>query len=210
VTKCAVNRVKYEFQKIFRMHLKIIFVSLAMLFYSKFTFSELQPNWTQNVKGIYRPIDIEVAASILDNAKLEHGIYLFKVHCALDSCSLERLSLNECVKDKEGKSSFKPSVYTWVSWAGFLEATLSNNVLELVVFQGTHHQLPAKMILNLDFSNARLVQLKSFKATGFIDFRKWPDTDTRIEYVSLQGDQFKQLDCPIFLPGISVNEPARP
>jgi uncharacterized protein YjbI with pentapeptide repeats len=196
-----------NFRKIFRIHLKIIFVSLVVLFYSKFTFAELQPNKTQNVKGINRPIDIEVAASIYDNAQLEHGIYLFKVHCALDSCSLERLSLNECVHDKEGKSSFKPSVYTWASWAGFLEASFSNNVLELVVFQGTHHQLPAKMILNLDFSNTHSVQLKSFNATGFIDFRKWPDTDTRIEYVPLQGDPFKQLDCPVFLPGISLTNP---
>lgn len=185
----------------FRMPFTAVLVTLALC-YSGLTFAKSHANSKKRVKGINRPIQIEVAASIIDDTKLERGIYLFKIHCALGSCSLERLSLNECVKDKDDKLSFKPSTYTWSSWAGFLDASFSDNVLELTVFQGTHHQLPAKIILKLDFLDTHYVQLKSFKATGFIDFNKWPNTNTRIEYVPLQGDQFKQLDCPVFLPGI--------
>jgi len=191
--------------QMFKISLAIIFVNLAVLSYSGLALAKLQPNSKTSIKGINTPIQIQIATSILDDNKLERGIYLFNIHCALDSCSLERISLNECAKDKEGKSSFSPSVYTWTSWAGFLEATLSGNILELVVFQGTHHQSPARMILNLDFSDAHSIQLKSFKATGFIDFRKWPEKDLRIEYTPLRGNQFKQLDCPVFLPGITLN-----
>lgn len=179
----------------------ILFSGFSTLLSTCVAVAELQPK-KMSVQGISSPIQIAIATSVLGDTKFEHGIYLFKIHCALDSCSLERLSLNECTADKEGKSSFKPSVYTWSSEAGFLEATLVDNVLELIVFQGTHHQLPAKMNLSLDFSTPRSVQLKSLKATGFIDFNKWPDTETRIEYIPLVGEQYKQLDCPVLLPGI--------
>lgn len=167
-----------------------------------FAFAESNPNTEKRVRGILRPIQIVIAASNKDDDKLERGMYLFKIHCALDSCSVERISLNECVSDKNGTLSFVPAVYTWVSWAGFLEANLNNNALELTIFQGTHHQLPAKIELELDFSNTQSVQVKSFKATGFIDLKKWPDTENRIEYVPLIGNQTKQLSCPVFLPGI--------
>ena len=153
--------------------------------------------------GIRVPIKIEIATSLSGDESLKQGIFLFKVHCALGHCFLERLSLNECLQDKKGKFSFTPKLYSWTSQAGFLEANLSGNVLELDIFQAAHRQLPAKMILTFYSTNPPHTKLKSFKAIGFIDFLKWPDTDTRIEYIPLHGDQLKELDCPIFLPGIN-------
>lgn len=179
------------------------FLCIAIICNTGLAFAKSNQNSENRVRGILRPIQIVIAASNKDDDKLERGIYLFKIHCALDSCSVERISLNECVNDKNGSLSFTPAVYTWASWAGFLDADLNGNVLDLIIFQGTHRQLPAKMELELDFSNAQSVQLKSFKATGFIDFKKWPDTDNRIEYVPLKADQAKQLNCPVFLPGIT-------
>lgn len=179
------------------MKLIVLAATIALSLYTGPSFAKSQ------LKNIHLPIRIEVGTSVRDDAKLEHGIYLFNINCvALDSCSLQRISLNECVQDKKGISSFTPKVYEWASWAGFLEANLSGNVLELMVFQGTHHQLPAKVVLTFDSLDPSFAQLKSFKASGFVDFRVWPEIDTRIEYVPLQSDRLKQLDCPVFLPGI--------
>ncbi|WP_150050491.1 hypothetical protein [Methylomonas rhizoryzae] len=178
-------------------------LSVVIICNISFAFAESNSKSKKRVRGIHKPIQLVIAASNKDDDNLERGIYFFKIHCALESCSVERISLNECANDKNGNLSFTPAVYTWASWAGFLEADLNGNVLDLTIFQGTHRQLPAKMELELDFSNAQAVQLKSFKATGFIDFKKWPDTDNWIEYVPLKGDQTKQLNCPVFLPGIS-------
>ena len=179
----------------------LLLVSITALLYMGIAFAELQRT-KMTVNGIHSPIQVEVATSRLDDVKLEHGIYIFKIYCALDTCSVERMSLNECVQDKNGKLSFTPKTYSWTSQAGFLEASLSGNILEVIVFQATHHQLPAKILLTFDSITSVAPQLKSFKASGFIDSRLWPDTNSRFEYVPIEGDQWKQLDCPVFLPGI--------
>jgi hypothetical protein len=154
------------------------------------------------INGIRGPIHVEIAASIKGDVKLERGIYLFKIYCALESCNIERISINECIQIKNGTSSFRPRVDIWSSWAGFLEANLSGNVLELTVFQGTHHQLPAKVLLTFDRFDQGFMRLISFKASGFINLGAWPDIENRIEYAPLYGDQLKKLDCPVFLPGL--------
>lgn len=179
-------------------YISIVLLFVAILCNIKFAFAEDN----SKVRGIERPISLTIAASNKDDDKLDHGIYIFRIHCASDSCSLERISMNECVNDKNGSLSFTPTVDSWVSWAGSLEANLNDNVLELDVFERTPHLSPAKMKLELDFSNAQSVQIKSFKATGFFNSKKWPGTD-KVEYVPLTGDQTKQLNCPVFLPGIT-------
>jgi hypothetical protein len=50
--------------------------------------------------------------------------------------------------------------------------------------------------------------LKTFEATGFIDTNQslesfYANFDKRIEYVPVKGKILKNLDCPIFLPGIN-------
>lgn len=180
----------------------LLFMGIAMLPYTGLSLAKSRPKQF-NVNGVPFRVDLEVAASVRGDVKLEHGVYLFRVNCSTESCSLERISLNECVQDKIGRSSFTPKVDYWASWAGFLEANqLSDNVLELVIFQGTHHQLPAKMILTFVPGTPPFKQLKSFETSGFIDFRLFPDIDAHIDYVPLYGNQWKQLDCPVFLPGI--------
>ena len=180
----------------------LLLMGIAMLSYTELSLAKYRPKQF-TVNGVPFRVDLEVAASVRDDVKLEHGIYLFRINCAAESCSLERISLNECLKDKKGMSSFTPKVDDWSSWAGFLEANqLSDNVLELVIFQGTHHQLPAKMILTFIPDTPPFKQLKSFETSGFIDLRLFPDIDAHIDYVPLYGNQWKQLDCPVFLPGI--------
>lgn len=155
-------------------------------------------------EGIHPPIRIEVATTVRGDVKLEHGIFLFKIYCALDNCSLERISLNECVQDKKGISSFTPKTDYWNSWSKTLESSFSGNVLELLLFHTVNHNFPPPAKVTLTFAPplSPPFQLNYFKAREFIDVRAWPDTDTRIEYAPLQSDQLKQLDCPVFLPGI--------
>jgi hypothetical protein len=172
----------------------------VILAYSSLSYAKLPPK--KAVNGVYSPIQIEVAATVRSNSKFDGGIYLFKVHCALDRCSVERLSLNECTQNSKGQFSFIPKTYLWASWAGFLEANLTGNVLELVIFQGTHRQLPANITITFATQGSPFTQVKAFKATGFIDFAVWPEKDNRIEYIPIEGDQLKQLTCPVFLPGI--------
>lgn len=154
------------------------------------------------MKGAFAPIHVEVATTIRDGAKYENGIYLFKIDCALENCAVERISLNECVRNSGGQLSFSTKTYSWASWAGFLDFKLSSNKLELMVFQGTHRQLPAHVTLTFSAKPSPFTQLQSFKATGFIDFALWPEKNNLIEYIPIEGDQFKDLSCPVFLPGI--------
>lgn len=169
-------------------------------------FATPKTNAENHVRGIQRPILLTIAASSKNDDNFERGVFLFKIHCVLESCSLERISFNECVEDKNGSPSFTPRVDTWASWAGFLEADLKGNFLGLTIFQATHHTFPAKVELELDFSNAKFVQAKSFKATGFLDSNKWPETGGVIEYVPVVGNQTRKLNCPVFLPGIKSNK----
>lgn len=168
--------------------------------YASLAYAKLQPSKT--VKREFAPIHVEVATTIRGNSKYEHGIYLFKIDCALESCAVERISLNECARNSGGQLSFATKTYSWASWAGFLDFKLSDNKLELMVFQGTHHQLPAHIILTFSAKLPPFTELKSFKATGFIDFAVWPEKNNLLEYIPTEGDQFKDLSCPVFLPGI--------
>ena len=178
----------------------IICCYAIMLTYSSLSSAKLQP--PKPVNDVSLPIHVEVAATIRDFKKYGHGIYLFKIDCALDSCSVERISLNECVRNANGQVSFKTKTYSWASWAGFLEVKITGNKLELMVFQGTHHQLPANITLTFSSLSPPFTQVKSFKATGFIDIAVWPEKTNFIDYIPIEGDQFKELDCPVFLPGI--------
>ncbi|WP_367025617.1 hypothetical protein ABZN20_13910 [Methylococcus sp. ANG] len=178
----------------------LFFFWSGMLLFQEYAFAK---RTDESVQNISIPIIIEVAATVSGALDSKHGVYLFKIHCALGACSLERISLNECMPNKEGKLYFVPKTYIWTSQAGFLKAELSKNVLELTVFQATHHQLPARVVVVFDVSDPPFTKLKSFEAGGFIDFMKWPDTDMRIQYTALPHDQLRQLDCPIFLPGIN-------
>jgi hypothetical protein len=140
------------------------------------------------INGVHSPIDIKIAAIALGDGKSDQGVYIFNINCALDSCILRRISLNECGQNEQGQLGFTPKTYEWASWAGFLEGNLTGNTLELVVFQGTHHQLPAYVSLSFDTQNPPFTGLQAFKATGFIDFMIWPITDKRIEYIPLAED----------------------
>jgi len=181
----------------------LLIISINLLSSTTLSLAKQQPK-KMTVSGIRVPLQVEVAASVKGDVKLERGIYLFKIYCALESCSVERISLNECVQDKKGISSFTPKMDYWNSWSKTLEANLSGNVLELLLFHTVNHNFPppAKLTLNFDPPLNQPFKLISFKASGFIDVRAWPDTDARIEYASLYDDQLKQLDCPVFLPGI--------
>ncbi len=177
---------------------------LAKSIQGKEKFPDKKNAKTFNVNGVPFFIDLKFSASVRGDDTLKCGVYLFKLKCAADApCDLERISLNECVTDKEGITSFSPKVDQWNTWSKFLDVKqLSNNQLELVAYQAFERLLPAKIILSFNTEKPYFKILKSFEASDFIDGLLWPNISTRIEYVPIQGDQMKQLDCPVFLPGI--------
>lgn len=181
----------------------MIFMFISIVPCVRFAIAGSISNNKNPVTGIQAPIEIVIAAKNKNDYKFDRGVYLFKIHCALGSCSVERISLDECVNDKIGSLSFTPEIDKWTSWAGFLEANLRDDVLELTIFQRTHRTSIAKIELKLSFLDSKSVQVKSFKATGFENTKHGPSSENLIEYIPLVGDQVKQLSCPVFLPGIS-------
>jgi hypothetical protein len=157
------------------------------------------------VIGIATPIIIEVSArayTVEGKTKKEIGVDLFRIHCLRDGCSVKRLSLNRCNVRNSGQPSFKPMIDEWATMSGFVQAKLSNNVLQIDIFQASHHQLPAKITLSFDGMDKTFGKPISFEAVGFIDLTRLPDVIAGIEYQALKHDELKPLDCPVFLPGI--------
>jgi hypothetical protein len=161
---------------------------------------------TLAVNGVPYYVDSEIAVGALGDELLAHGIYLFHLRCSSDLyCSLDRILLNECVRTKNGDVNFIPRVDNWsTSPGGRLDVKqVPNNELALIVYQAFGNQLPAKISLTFDTKGPAFRRLIGFKRTGFIDGRLRPDITTRVEYMPVQGDRKKTLDCPVFLHGLN-------
>jgi len=180
----------------------LLIFSLSLILCSTPSRSDTQ----DRVTGVTFPFEFEVATSKFNSVKIEQGIELFKIQCAPEMCSLTRILLNNCIQNAKGQVFSKPGGGTITTQSSFLEAKLLGNKLELVLYQATHHSFPAKIIAT--FEDLSLSKLKSFTATDFIDSSLgakyfYEHLDARVEYIPFQGNQFKKLDCPVFLPGIN-------
>jgi hypothetical protein len=193
-------------------------IVFAVLYLAIATISDAQPNLTTShgaknqgkatlaVKGVPYYIDTEIAAGIDGDESLARGIYTFHFKCASDlTCQLDVVALNECdKKDKSEESHFSPRGFSWNTSSGILEVKqLSDSQVELTVYQASWKKLPAKILLTYDTKSIPFRQLKEFKGTGFIDRRSWPDLSKRVDYVPVQSDRTKKLDCPVFLHGMN-------
>lgn len=157
------------------------------------------------VHGVQSRVDVKVASSLRGDKKLEKEIYFYDISCTPMSCVLKWLELNGCAKNEAGLIGFSPRYTMWTSFSNTLEVKqLSDTVIEIVVFQAVGHKSPAKITLNFFDESAPpyLKRLKSFDAIGFVDAKKFLSDSPVIDQVAISGDRLKQLDCPLFLPGI--------
>jgi hypothetical protein len=168
--------------------------------------TKVQGKTTLAVKGVPYYIDTEIATGMQGDDSLALGIYNFHLKCASDlTCQLDLIALNECDKTKNEEAHFSPSGFSWDTSSGLLEVKqLSDSQVELVVYQASWKKLPAKILLTYDAKAIPFRLLTDFKGTGFVHRRFWPDITKRVEYVPVQFDRTKQLDCPVFLRGLKT------
>lgn len=160
---------------------------------------------TLNVNGVPYSIDVEIAAGAAGDDTLAKGAYVFRFKCSADLfCSLERITLNECESGVSNEPAFSARTDSWVTSSGLLAVKqLSNSEIEMTVYQAFGNQLPAKVTIGFASEGVPFKKLTSFKTAGFIDLRLWPNTKTGIEYVPLQRDRRKILNCPVLLRGLN-------
>ena len=148
--------------------------------------------------------DLEFAASIAGDDNFERGIYIFNLKCAVGSWSLNRLSLNKCDEGKDGISSFTPKVDEWGYSKYQVESKqIADNKFEISVFQTDDRQFPAKIILTFEPDSKSFKKLDSLIISGFTDVTLLPNKKTAIDYNALVNERYKQLDCPMLLPGLN-------
>lgn len=160
---------------------------------------------TLQVNGVSYSLEVEIAAGAAGDEALAHGVYLFRLKCSADLvCSFQRLTLNECTAAKDGTSTFTPRADLWTTSTGQLSVRqIGRNDVELTVYQAFGKKLPAKVLLTFASGPMHPFQeLANLKTTGFIDLRAWPDINRTIDYIAVQKDQTKALDCPISLRGL--------
>jgi hypothetical protein len=184
----------------------VILRFFAVLILCSFSIMTIAKPKNEFVKGITSPIIFKVAAyaSVLDGqTKNDIGVDLFNINCYSDTCYVTRLSLNHCEDGLNKNPNFRARVDEWASTGGSVHAKLTNKTLELTVFQASSHQLPAKILVTFDDSDKFFEKPKSIKLNGFIDFLRYPNVDIFIEYEIVKVDELKQLNCPVFLPGLN-------
>lgn len=151
-----------------------------------------------------RPLVLEIAAkSVALEKSADNGIDYFKLHCGLGACSLEKISLNYCERLRSGEIGFVPVTQTWSTWAGSLMVLhVSDNEIDILVYQGSGKQLPAKLVFNYTNKYGRDV-VTGFFAESFIDPRIFPGLLNKVSYQPLEGSQqLISLHCPVVLPGV--------
>jgi len=160
---------------------------------------------TLNVNGVPYSVDTEIAAGASGDDALTNGVYIFRLKCSADLfCSFERITLNECTPGTGSEPTFSARVDSWVTSSGHLAVKqLSNNEIELTVYQAFGNQLPAKVTLTYASEGVPFKKLTNLKTTGFVDLRFWPNTKVGIEYVPAKSDREKKFDCPILLHGLN-------
>lgn len=158
-----------------------------------------------SLHGVPFGIDVSVAASLRGDKDLSHGIYLYRINCRDIFCSVDLTVINECYKNKKGMTGFSPKHFQWADFNNNLEVSrLSDTVIEITIFQAAGKKLPAKIVLGVfdEKEPPYFKRIKSFSVSGFVDLKAFPSKLSFLDQEAIIGDQLKQLDCPVFLPGI--------
>jgi hypothetical protein len=156
------------------------------------------------VSGKFFIWNLQFAAGAADDESLSRGVYLFQVWGDQRFLELQRITLNECSKPGNEEARFVPRVDSWNTNAPLkLDARkISDTELEMTVYQAFGHGLPAKMTLTFDTQGPPFGKLVGIKTSGFIDYRYFPAQLKPIEFVSIETDRLKTLNCPVFLHGL--------
>jgi len=158
-----------------------------------------------SLRGVPFGIDASVAASLRGDKDLSHGIYLYRINCRDAFCSVTLSIMNECHQNNKGAVVFSPKYFQWSDVDNNLSVRrFSDTGLEISVFQAPGKKLPAKITLNFsdDSSVSYYKKLQSLSVSGLIDSKVFPSRLSFLDQEAINGDQLKQMDCPIFLPGI--------
>ena len=149
-------------------------------------------------------LKLEFAAGAADDESLSRGVYLFRVWGNQLFLELQRITLNECSTPGNGEARFVPRVDTWEtnSPLGLEAAKVSDTELEITVYQAFGHGLPAKMNLTFDAQGPPFSKLVRIKTSGFIEPRYFPAQLKPIEFVPIETDRMKTLNCPVLLHGL--------
>ncbi|MDD1610941.1 MAG: hypothetical protein LUO95_10225 [Methylococcaceae bacterium] len=130
-------------------------------------------------------VSFEVATrQLINNVDIYKGIHIFNLQCVMDWCELTQTSL-ECEPVESSEKGFTPQIITSSTRAGFLEiSAMSEGMLEVTVFQGTHHQLPAKIRFEYIPELKKYetsTRVTGFKADGFINLKLFPNSIKTVE-----------------------------
>lgn len=146
-------------------------------------------------------IDVSIATSELGDKDLVRGIYIYHLKCA-GSCELNRITLNQCSAPENAESGFVPRVDYWSSARWIKAKQTASNRVELTIYQAFEHGLPAKMTWIFNSSGRPFTTLQELRTSGFIDYREFPKKIVPIEFVPVQADRLKTMDCPARLIGL--------
>jgi hypothetical protein len=152
--------------------------------------------------------NLQFAAAAAGDKDLSHGIYLFRVWGGDDFLELQRITLNECSNAVGQQPSFSPYVDVWstTSPRKLKAVKTSANQIELSLYQASDQGLPATMTLTFDPNSRPFTKLTELKTHGFVSVPDFPREITYIDYVPVETDRLKSLDCPVYLRGLSPNE----
>jgi hypothetical protein len=147
---------------------------------------------------------LEFAAGAADDASLSRGVYLFQVWGDQLFLELQRITLNECSTPGNGEARFVPRANIWATNLplGLEAVKVSDTELAITVYQAFGHGLPAKMNLTFDAQGTPFSKLVRIKTSGFIEPRYFPAQLKPIEFVPIEADRLKTLDCPVQLRGL--------
>lgn len=148
--------------------------------------------------------NLQFAAAAADDKDLSKGIYLFQVWGGDTFIELQRITLNECSNAKDQQLSFFPRVDVWstTSPRRLKAVRVSANQVKLSLYQASDQGLPATMTLTFDPNSRPFTKLTELATHGFINLKYFPQEIRYIEYVPVETDQLKALDCPVYLHGL--------
>ncbi len=152
-------------------------------------------------------VSFEVATRrLIDNIDANKGVHIFRLNCAMDWCELTQISL-ECEPLGNSEKGFTPRITNSSTLSGFLEiSAMSEGMLEVTIFQGTHHQFPAKIRFNYipELNQPETsTRVTGFKADGLINLKSFPNLIKTVDYVPIIGSpHLEPLGCDVMVPGI--------
>src|SRR5262245_46249601 len=163
------------------------------------------PSWsvpeTQNTMPPL--VHLEIAAR-LKTDQLLPGLYLLTLDCTAGSCSLFRISMNECRNfERNHGLAFVPAAERATTWDNTLTVSATDGafIVEEAVSDSMASQ--SKIVYRFEYGKTEpakpITQLTGFSGS----FTRNGASRQRVEFVPLNGAaQQVQLDCPVRPPGI--------